>query len=538
MSDSPNRLALVPVLLVAGALVALTVLVIVVARDPVVERVSPLVAVAGEEVTVTGRHFGETVGSVVVAGRDVPASEVTAWSDEEISFVVPRRADSGLLYVKTDRGRSDGALLQIQTRIPRASSSGGGPGAPVIAEVDRTEVQVGALLTIRGSNFGTMRHTSRVVFSTAGGDAGAACASDIAYALWDDTIITVRVPAEAVSGLLSVVTPWGESNPVRVAVERPAGEVVADEPAEIGVRYGAGIAEVVTIDQGGGEDLGGRRDIVLRLPRVSASASQRNVRYLEDEADEFRFERVNDGFEREVIRTLLVDRYELRSRIDPARVSAAYESETRFFEYYTRSLPDAPTRDERVQEIAAQLRSGRASPYRIAEAAYLATLDSLMYALGRDDRSVLAGLESGYGDDFTYATLFVTLTRAAGVPSRPVGGVLVTSDGHAYPHFWAEFFVTGIGWIPVDPALGDGAFPSGFPVPDDPRAFYFGNLDNRRVAFGHGYDAFEPTFLDGIRVEPDDPYTLQRTYAVGGALVDAFRLTWFRPQVIGLQTSN
>jgi transglutaminase-like putative cysteine protease len=538
MSDSPTRGALIPVLVVAAALVALTLLVIVVGRDPVVERITPLVAVPGEEVTVTGRHFGETVESIVVAGRDIPTSAVTAWADEEISFVVPRGADSGLLYVKTDRGRSDGALLQIQTKIPRASSSGVGPGAPVIAEVDRTEVQVGALLTIRGSSFGRIRRTSRVVFSVDGGGACAPCASDVAYAFWDDTAITVRVPAEAVSGFLSVVTPWGASNPVRVAVERPAGEVVAGEPAEIGMRYGARIAEVVTIDRADGEALGGRRDVVLRLPRVSASASQRNVRYLDDEAHEFRFERVNEGFEREVIRTLLVDRYELRSQIEPARVSAAYEAETRFFEYYTRALPDAPTRDERVQEIAARLRSGRASPYRIAEAAYVATLDSLTYALGRGDRSVLAGLESGYGDDFTYATLFVTLTRAARVPSRPVGGVLVTSDGHAYPHFWAEFFVTGIGWIPVDPALGDGAFPSGFPVPDDPRVFYFGNLDNRRVAFGHGYDAFEPTFLDGIRVEPDDPYTLQRAYAEAGALVDAFRLTWFRPRVIGLQTSN
>ncbi len=538
MSDSPDRRALIPALVVVAALVALTLLVVVVGRDPVVEQITPLVAAPGEEVTVSGRHFGETVESIIVAGEEVPTSAVVSWSDEEIAFVVPRAADSGLLYVQTDRGRSDGALLQIGAKTPRTSSAGEGPGAPVVIEIDRSEVQVGELLRLRGSNFGRIRRSSRVVFPVSGGAACEPCTSDVAYAFWDDTSITVRVPAGAVSGFVTVVTPWGASNPVRIAVERPAGSVVAGEPAEIGLRYGARISEVATRGTSDEGKAAGRRDIILRLPRVSASASQRDVRYLDDEPDQFRFERVDTDFEHEVIRTVLVDRYEMRSEVDPARVSAAYESETGFFEYYTRALPDAPVDDERVSRIAAELRSGRGSPYRIAEAAYGATLDALTYALGRADRSASAGLESGYGDDFTYATLFVALSRAALVPARAVGGVLVATTGEAYPHFWAEFFVTGIGWIPVDPALGDGAFPAGFPVPDDPRAFYFGNLDNRRVAFGRGYDALEPTFLDGIRVEPEDPYTLQRSYAEGGALVESFRLTWFRPRVIGFYASN
>lgn len=538
MSDRPNRIALIPALIVAGALVALTLLVIVVGRDPVIEQITPLVAAPGEEVAIRGRFFGETVETIVVAGQEVPTSAVTQWSDEEIVFVVPRAADSGLLYVRTDRGRSDGTLLQIEARIPRASSGGDGSGAPVVVDVDEAEVQIGALLTIRGANFGRIRRSSRVVFPVEGGGACEPCTREIAYAFWDDTVITVRVPAEATTGFLSVVTPWGASNPVRVAVVRPAGSLEQGARAEIALRYGARIAEVATLDEGDREQTGGRRDIVLRLPRVRESAFQRDVRYLDDHPDEFRFERVGDDFEREVIRTLIVDRYALRSRIDPARVSASYEAETGFFEYYTRALPDAPASEARVREIAAGLRSGRASPYRIAEAVYAYTLDTLTYALGRDDRSALAGLETGYGDDLTYATLFVALSRAARVPARPVGGVLVTSSGEAYPHFWAEFFVTGIGWVPVDPALGDEAFPAGFPVPDDPRSFYFGNLDNRRVAFARGYDALEPAFLDGIRVEPDDPYTLQRSYAEAGALVDSFRLTWFAPRVVGLEASN
>lgn len=536
MSDSSHRPALIPVLVIGVALVALTLLVIIVGRDPVVGELSPPVAGPGEEVVIGGRHFGSMIETIVVAGQELPTSAVRSWTDEEIRFVVPRSADSGLLYVRTDRGSSEGVLLQIQAGIPRTSMTGEGPGVPVVEQIDASEVQIGGLLTIRGTSFGRLRRGSRVVFPMEGRVACDACDVATSYALWDDTVITVRVPAGATSGFLSVSTPWGTSNPVRIVVNRPAGELVASSPAEIGLRYGAEIRDVRTGTAEAAAAVG-QRDIVLRLPEVAESFAQRSVRYLDDEPSRFRFEEVSDGFSHRVERTLLVDRYELRSRIDPARVSAAFETDTGFVAYYTRELPDAPVNEPAVREIASAVLRGRANPWWIAQAAYERTLDALDYALGMADRSVPGALDSGFGDDFTYAMLFVTITRAAGIPARPVGGVIVTEEELAYPHFWAEFFLPTVGWVPVDPSFGDGAFPSGFPVPEEPRQYYFGNLDNRRVAFGHDYDAGEPTFLDGVRARADDPYTLQVSYAEGGALVESFELDWHRPRLIGLYLS-
>ena len=49
-----------------------------------------------------------------------------------------------------------------------------------------------------------------------------------------------------------------------------------------------------------------------------------------------------------------------------------------------------------------------------------------------------------------FSDCFVTLARAAGVPSRQVAGWLYGSSGHV----WAEFYREGKGWQQVDPTGG------------------------------------------------------------------------------------
>ena len=62
-------------------------------------------------------------------------------------------------------------------------------------------------------------------------------------------------------------------------------------------------------------------------------------------------------------------------------------------------------------------------------------------------------LERGHAECRGYTVLFVALCRAAGVPARPVWGValLPGSKPDYASHNWAEVYVSGAGWVPVDP---------------------------------------------------------------------------------------
>lgn len=58
--------------------------------------------------------------------------------------------------------------------------------------------------------------------------------------------------------------------------------------------------------------------------------------------------------------------------------------------------------------------------------------------------------EQKFGQCWDFSDCFVTLCRAAGVPSRQVAGWLYGSSGHV----WAEYYREGRGWQQVDPTSG------------------------------------------------------------------------------------
>lgn len=65
-------------------------------------------------------------------------------------------------------------------------------------------------------------------------------------------------------------------------------------------------------------------------------------------------------------------------------------------------------------------------------------------------------LEQQFGHCWDFSDCFVTLARAADIPSRQVAGWLFGSSGHV----WAEYYREGIGWQQVDPT-GSGEFACG-----------------------------------------------------------------------------
>ncbi|MBU8912481.1 MAG: IPT/TIG domain-containing protein [Spirochaetales bacterium] len=536
----------VPILLFLVFVITLTIIVVLTGRDPVVVGIEPAVVGPGERIIIAGRHFGDSSGTLRLAGVETPSSAITEWTDERIVLTVPQSADSGLLFVVTDGGSSSGALLQMKSSVPRSGGASYTPGTPQISSLQQTEAQIGGILVIDGKNFGTQRRTSRVLFSAStDSKVTSPVPAVISYPVWTDEQIRVRVPSGTESGFVTVDTAWGRSNPMRLHIERPAGQLIRTDRSEIAVWYGASVADIRLIDDEKAPP--GAADVIMWLPEVQSGLAQSNIRFLEpgaagdsavagDAIHAVRFEGADESISVEAVRTVVANRFGLQLEINPSRVSPAYEGESGFFDYYTRATPTIPADSEAFATVAASVRQGRASPYHIARAVYDWILEYMDYALYVEDRGAIAGIGRASGDDYTYATLFVSVLRAARIPSRIVGGVLISGRNDAYPHFWAEFFVPALGWIPVDPSLGDGAFPAGFAGPEDPSEFYFGNLDSYRLAFHHGYAENGPDRRNGLHFTPADPYSSQRTYVEAGEAIRSLTVDWRSPRLISIRS--
>ncbi|MGZ4779621.1 MAG: transglutaminase-like domain-containing protein, partial [Thermoanaerobaculia bacterium] len=108
--------------------------------------------------------------------------------------------------------------------------------------------------------------------------------------------------------------------------------------------------------------------------------------------------------------------------------------------------------------------------------------DKTIPGWGNGDTERACDIKAGNCTDFH--SLFMSLARAKGIPARfVIGFPLTAADGQVKGyHCWAEFWVKGKGWIPVDASdaskLSDNA----------KREYLFGNLDPNRVQFTVGRD--------------------------------------------------
>jgi hypothetical protein len=107
--------------------------------------------------------------------------------------------------------------------------------------------------------------------------------------------------------------------------------------------------------------------------------------------------------------------------------------------------------DDALRTLAAQSVEGIKDPGARITALAQAAADALRYKYPRDARGAAMSLARGWGDCGEYAFLFVALCHVAGIPARPVLG-LITAPWMVTPHAWAEAW-DGKGWLPVDPNL-------------------------------------------------------------------------------------
>ena len=165
--------------------------------------------------------------------------------------------------------------------------------------------------------------------------------------------------------------------------------------------------------------------------------------------------------------------------------------------------------DGKIAAAAQQATAGAATPLEKARAIYEYVTSSMTYdktgeGWGRGDAIRACDVRRGNCTDFH--SLIIGMARSSGIPARFVIGFPLPEDQKqgAIPgyHCWAEMYVEGVGWLPVDSSEA-----SKHP---EKREMFFGGLDANRVAFTRGRDLqLEPpaserlNFLVYPRVEVD-----------------------------------
>jgi hypothetical protein len=111
-----------------------------------------------------------------------------------------------------------------------------------------------------------------------------------------------------------------------------------------------------------------------------------------------------------------------------------------------------------IKTLAADLSQGKQSACQQVRAFYDFVGDELVYSFNGEQWGAQAALGPMGADCTEYAALLVALSRSQGIPARYFEGLLYPKNDTGAPerfeHAWADVFLPGSGWAPMDPTLG------------------------------------------------------------------------------------
>ena len=140
-----------------------------------------------------------------------------------------------------------------------------------------------------------------------------------------------------------------------------------------------------------------------------------------------------------------------------------------------------------IADLSAQETHGIQDPVAKARAIYNYVIATMRYdksGTGWGNGDALWACTAKRGNCTDFHSLFIGMMRAAGIPARFEIGFPLPENQHAGAiagyHCWAEFYVAGYGWIPVDAS-------EAWKHPEK-RDYFFGAHDDNRLQFTVGRD--------------------------------------------------
>jgi transglutaminase-like putative cysteine protease len=515
-------------------------------KAPVIFSINPQIGKVGEPLVIRGANFGRErdVSYVTIAGTQPTGTSYLDWQDNEITIKIPEFSEAGLVYAHVKGKKSNGMLYANQATLPKQTIENVNGQGPRIASITPQTGAIGTLINITGTGFGNTRGASDVFFSWNAKKSVSAPAetifqeyieaseSDFGIELWTEREIRVNVPDGAVSGNVEIRTSKGASPPVFIDLaNRPGVKTLHDKRnyiVTVSLSVQTGAAEIPNT-------------LYLWIPRPAASSSQRNTEMLSSSETPFiekyrgtslfKLENLPSSGERRIDLIWKVDVYSIETSIRPQAIRQESNSPAR--DAYTRSSEQLPSDDPRIKTQAAVILGRELNPYTKAQRIYEWMIKEFLFS-PEAQTEIFTALEKKQADFYTAAMLYCTLLRSAGIPCLPVAGVLVSRERRTMNHWWAEFWIDGFGWIPVDPVIGAGAVPVQFTDNTDKEKFYFGNMDSQRIAFSRGFSNLAQMDPRGRTVTRSRTYSLQNLWEEAAGGIESYTSLWGDISITGM----
>ena len=516
---------------------------------PLISSIDPKIGRMGEIITLTGNNFGisRDESYVTIAGISPTNSSYYLWQDDLIIVRVPELGESGLVYVHAKGKKSNGLLFSNYASVPRPFDGEELGLEPKISSISPQIGAPGSLIIITGNNFGISREISLQAASqqaaahqiAAGHETSVQPAIgvffswdydspvnpfivrepefievseiELGYESWSARELRVRLPDGAVSGNFEIRTSNGISRPVFFDVSEKPGTKNYKDKRSYTVTYSVDIRVTEAIKP---------NTLYLWVPRPVSSSSQRNINLVSRTAEPFvenyrsvslyKLDNLGPGAYHSINFTYSAEVYTVETSIKPQAIK---QEITPLFEMYTQNTALIPCNDQKIKTAVSSIIGKEQNPYLKAKAIYDWLLANFhIYNSSSVDTNIISAFDKKSADQYSAAMLFVTMTRAAGVPCIPVAGVLVDTSGKTSRHYWAEFWINGFGWVPADPAMGSD--------------YYFGNMDNQHIAFSRGELVLSQMENRSRMVSHKQSYSLQNVWeeAVGG--LESYSSLW------------
>jgi sugar lactone lactonase YvrE len=180
--------------------------------------------------------------------------------------------------------------------------------------------------------------------------------------------------------------------------------------------------------------------------------------------------------------------YQTRFQLDPDRIENAGPPTD--MDEYLKDDKKYDLSSHVIGELVDTLTKETTTYYGRARAIYDHLTEVITYERSGGWNNAAAVLERGTGSCSEYTFALVALLRRAGIPARYVGALSERGDEGSFDdvfHRWAEVYLPGYGWVPVDANAGFGKLPG-------EQGGYFGGRSNRHVITTIGGGASE--YLD------------------------------------------